>query len=76
VDAGVPYDPHLEDVFNLLKSKQRKYGAWLVQAKHPGQVLFDMEKTGTSSRFKTLRALRVLSIYDINTCMPNVNPLT
>lgn len=67
VDAGAPYDPRMEDGLNLLKSKQRNDGTWPVQAKHPGQVHFDMEKTGSPSRFNTLRALRVLSMYDINT---------
>ncbi|MDF1520132.1 MAG: hypothetical protein P1P73_06600 [Brevefilum sp.] len=76
VDAGVPYDPRMNDAVNLLKSKQRKDGTWPVQAKHPGQVHFDMENTGTPSRFNTLRALRVLSVYDISTSMPNVSHLT
>ena len=64
VDAGVPYDPRMEDAVNLLKSKQRKDGTWPVQAKHPGQVHFDMEKTGSPSRFNTLRALRILKGYE------------
>jgi hypothetical protein len=34
-----------------------------VQAKHSGQVHFDMEKTGTPSRWNTLRALRVLDHF-------------
>jgi hypothetical protein len=63
VDAGVPYDPRMDNALILLKSKQRKDGAWPVQAKHPGQVHFDMEKTGSYSRFNTLRALRVLKAY-------------
>lgn len=63
-DAGYPYDPRMNDSIDLLKSKQRKDGTWPVQAKHPGQVHFDMEKTGTPSRFNTLRALRVLKKYD------------
>jgi hypothetical protein len=65
VDAGTPYDPRMDDAVNLLKSKQRKDGTWPVQAKHPGQVHFDMEKTGASSRFNTLRALRVLNEYSV-----------
>jgi hypothetical protein len=75
VDAGVPYDPRMEDAINVLLSKQRKDGTWPVQAKHAGQVHFDMEQTGTSSRFITLRALRVLSTYDTNTSMLHQNPL-
>jgi hypothetical protein len=76
VEAGVPYDPRMEDALDVLLSKHRKDGTWPVQAKHPGQVHFDMEKTGTSSRFNTLRALRVLSVYDKSTSMPNDRYLT
>ncbi len=75
VDAGLLYDPRMEDALVVLLTKQRKDGTWPVQAKHPGQVHFDMEQTGTSSRFNTLRALRVLSTYDTNTSMLHVNPL-
>jgi len=64
VDAGVPNDPRMNDALDLLLSKQRKDGTWPIQAKHPGQVHFDMEQTGTLSRFNTLRALRVLDFYN------------
>lgn len=66
-DSGCHYDSRMDDAIELLISKRRKDGRWPVQAKHPGQVHFDMEKTGSPSRFNTLRALRVLSMYDINT---------
>ena len=59
--AGVPYDPRMSDALDVLRQKRRKDGAWPVQAKHAGQVHFDMEKTGGPSRWNTLRALRVLS---------------
>jgi len=64
VDAGAPYDPRMNDAIHLLISKRREDGTWPVQAKHSGLVHFDMEQTGASSRFNTLRALRVLSKYD------------
>ncbi len=63
VDSGKPYDPRMDNALNVLISKRRKNGAWPVQAKHPGVVHFDMEKTGDPSRFNTLRALRVLNEY-------------
>jgi hypothetical protein len=63
VDAGLPYDPRMEDALDLLIAKRRKDGTWPVQAKHPGQVHFDMEKPGTSSRYNTLRALRLMKKY-------------
>jgi len=62
-DADYPYDPRMDDAIDLLESKQTKDDTWPVQAKHPGQIHFDMEKTGSPSRFNTLRALRVLKKY-------------
>lgn len=62
-DEGCPYDPRMEDAMNILVSKRRKDGMWPVQARHPGLVHFELEKTGSSSRFNTLRALRVLSAF-------------
>jgi hypothetical protein len=53
----------MEDAIQIVKSKRRKDGTWPVQAKHPGLVHFDLEPTGSASRFNTLRALRVLKTY-------------
>lgn len=61
--AGMPYDPRLQDALDVLRQKQRQDGTWPVQAKHAGQVHFDMEKTGGPSRWNTLRALRVLQHF-------------
>ena len=63
VDADSPHDPRMNKALDLLISKRRKDGSWPVQAKYPGLVHFDMEQTGTSSRFNTLRALRVLEKF-------------
>ncbi len=61
--AGIPYDERMDDALDILVSKRRKNGTWPVQAKHPGQVYFDMEKTGGESRWNTYRALKVLFKY-------------
>jgi hypothetical protein len=61
--AGIDYDPRMQDALDILKKKQRKDYLWPVQAKHPGQTHFDMEKTGGPSRWNTLRALRVLKHF-------------
>jgi hypothetical protein len=61
--AGIPYDPRMQDALDVLLKKRRKDGTWPVQAKHAGQVHFDMEKTGDPSRWNTLRALRVLQHF-------------
>ncbi len=64
-DAGVEYDPRMQDALDVLLKKRRKDGTWTVQAKHAGKVHFDMEKTGSPSRWNTLRALRVLKYFGI-----------
>ena len=61
--SQVPYDPRLQPALDVLIKKQRADGRWPVQAKHPGQTHFDMERTGQPSRWNTLRALRVLRFY-------------
>lgn len=55
-----PLDERLRPALDVLLSKRRKDGRWPLQNKHPGQVHFDMEKTGGPSRWNTLRALKVL----------------
>ncbi len=58
--CGQPYDHRMQPALDVLQKKRRRDGTWPVQAKHPGQTHFDMEKTGGPSRWNTLRALRVL----------------
>jgi hypothetical protein len=61
--AGINYDPRMRDALDILKKKRRKDNKWPVQAKHPGQTHFEMEKTGGPSRWNTLRAMRVLKHF-------------
>jgi hypothetical protein len=61
--AGVEYDPRMNDALNTLIKKQRPDKKWPLQAKHSGQVHFDMEPVGKASRWNTLRALRVLNHF-------------
>jgi hypothetical protein len=61
--AEIPYDPRMQEAFEVLHKKRRKDGTWPLQAKHPGQTHFEMEKPGKPSRWNTLRALRVLNYY-------------
>ena len=63
--ASVPYDSRMRDALDLLVSKRNKDGTWNVQAKHPGEVHFEMEKTGKESRWNSLRAMRVLEYYGV-----------
>jgi len=61
--AGINYDPRMQDALDILKKKRRKDNKWPVQARHPGQTHFEMEKTGGPSRWNTLRAMRVLQHF-------------
>jgi hypothetical protein len=58
--ANAERDPRLQEGIELLIGRRRPDGRWPVQRKHPALVYFDMEKTGSPSRWNTLRALRVL----------------
>ncbi|MEO9485210.1 MAG: hypothetical protein ABJG47_17255 [Ekhidna sp.] len=63
--AKVPWDNRMKKALEVLARKRNKDGTWNVQAKHPGQVHFDMEKAGKPSKWNTLRALRVLKHYNL-----------
>lgn len=63
--AGVKYDTQMDDAFEILLKKRRADGSWSLQARHPGQSHFEMEKTGEASRWNTLRALRVLQHFKL-----------
>ena len=63
--AKVDYDPRMQDALDILKKKRRKDGKWPVQAKHAGQIHFEMESLREPSRWNTLRALRVLKHFGI-----------
>jgi hypothetical protein len=58
--AGINYDSRMQDALDILMKKRRKDNKWPLQAKHPGKVHFEMEKSPGPSRWNTLRALRVL----------------
>ena len=58
--VNAPWDKRYLDALAVLADRQRKDGTWPVQHKHTGKVWFDMETTGSPSRWNTLRALRVL----------------
>jgi len=63
--AGVKYDSRMDDAVKVLLKKRRADNRWPLQAKHPGQVHFDMEKPGGPSRWNSLRVLRVLKHFKI-----------
>lgn len=63
--AGAKYDSRMDDAVQVLLKKRRADNRWPLQAKHPGQTHFDMEKAGEPSRWNTLRALRVLRHFGV-----------
>jgi hypothetical protein len=53
----------MEAALTILKKKRLKDNKWPLQARHPGQIHFEMEKTGHPSRWNTLRASRVIDHF-------------
>ncbi len=63
--AGKRWDERMRPAIDVLLKKRWKDGTWPMQAKHPGQVHFEMEKAGRPSRWNTLRALRVMKHFGL-----------
>jgi len=61
--AGSKWDDRMTAAINMVLKKRNRDGTWNMQAAHPGQVHFVMEKAGEPGRWNTLRALRVLKKY-------------
>jgi len=58
-------DPRLAEAIELVRSKRQLDGTWLLENTHPGAVHVRLEDgDGHSSRWNTLRALRVLDWWD------------
>lgn len=62
--AKVKYDKRMDEAISVILDKRTKTGQWKLAAKYPGQTHFEMEQSGTLSRWNTLRALRVLKYYN------------
>lgn len=62
----VDYDPRMDDAMEVILKKRRRDGTWPLQARHPGQTHFEMEKSGEPSRWNTLRVLRVWKHFQIS----------
>ena len=67
------WDERMKPAIEVLLKKRNKHFTWNAQAKHPGQIHFEMEKAGRPGRWNTLRALRVLKYYKIENGMVNVS---
>ena len=63
--VGDAPDPRINEAIDLLRSKQQPDGTWLLENTHPGKIHFAIEEgDGQSSRWNTLRALRVLEWWE------------
>jgi hypothetical protein len=62
----VDYDERMTDAIEILLNKRTEENIWKLQANHPGQFHFHMEKVGKPSRWNTLRALRVLKYFKVS----------
>jgi hypothetical protein len=63
--SGIGFDNRMSDAIGILIKKRRSDKKWPLQAKHSGQVHFDMETVGHASRWNTLRVLRVLNHFGL-----------
>ncbi|MFC1550272.1 prenyltransferase/squalene oxidase repeat-containing protein [Candidatus Neomarinimicrobiota bacterium] len=59
-----PFDERMQPAIHKLLKRRKADGRWVLNANHPGQIHFHMEKVGKASRWNTLRALRVLEYYN------------
>jgi len=62
---NITKDELMQDAIDLVKSKRKKDGTWLLPSPHPGRIFCELEKTGKPSRINTLRGLRILRWWEI-----------
>jgi len=65
--SNTPFDERMRDALKIIQQKKKKNNIWNLSSKYPGKTHFDMEKAGKPSRWNTLRALRILKKYKMNT---------
>ncbi|MBK5333240.1 MAG: hypothetical protein JJD93_14785 [Ilumatobacteraceae bacterium] len=62
--SGADPEHRMAEAVDVVQSKRRLDGRWLLDRIHPGRVHFEIENVGEPSRWNTLRALRVLDWWD------------
>ncbi len=62
--VNAPHDQRLAEAINIIRSKRREDGRWLLQNRYKGRTFFELERLGAPSRWNTLRALRVLKWWE------------
>jgi hypothetical protein len=64
-DAGRQWDERMKEAIRIILKKRNANKTWNMQAAHPGQVHFVMEKAGAPSRWNTLRSMRILKHFEL-----------
>jgi len=62
---NIKKDDRMSDAMDLLMNKQTPEGFWKLELKYPAKVFFDMEKVGKKSYWNTLRTLRVIKWWEL-----------
>jgi hypothetical protein len=63
--SGASPDPRMAEAVEIVRAKRQPDGRWLLDRVHPGRVHFPLDGgVGESSRWNTLRALRVLGWWE------------
>ncbi len=61
--SNTPPDDRILEAIELVAMKQQQNGRWLLENPHQDRISFELEQEGSSSRWNTLRALRVLDYF-------------
>ena len=62
-DAGVRYDPRMDDALGILHRRRSADGRWMATRAYPGATHLPVPRAGQPSRWVTLIAMRVLHAY-------------
>lgn len=63
-DCSIQKDKRMTDAIDIIIKKRNEKGLWPLQQRHPGKTFFEMETPGKSSRWNTLRGLRILKWWE------------
>jgi hypothetical protein len=74
-EAGVPPDPRSADALHHVETKRQADGRWLLDDAHDEGLALPLgESVAESSRWNTLRAMRVLRWYETQGLQPTSTP--